>query len=163
MTRAAAGFSLIELVIVVTIVSVLALTVTLGFATEGRLTGTREASPARTAEALEAGVARARDLAILARAPAGLRPDGDGWEILRREADGWRRIGGGALPERSEWRIDGQLIRGALTTPETDDDEPPVRFLPDGRSTAFELRLGPRGAAHRCATSGPEPLECHAE
>ncbi len=162
MTRAAAGFSLIELVIVITIVSVLALTVTLGFATQGRLTGTREASPARAAAALEAGVTRARDLAILARAPAGLRPDGDGWEILRHEEDGWRRIGGGALPDRSEWRIDGQLIRGALTTPET-DEEPPVRFLPDGRSTPFELRLGPRGAAHRCATSGPEPLECRAE
>lgn len=162
MTRDAAGFSLIELVIVVTIVSVLALTVTLGFATQGRLTGTREATPARAAAALEAAVTRARDLAILARAPAGLRPDDDGWEILRREEDGWRRIGGGALPDASEWHVDGRRIGGPLTTHET-GDAPPVRFLPDGRSTPFELRLGPRGAAHRCATSGPEPLECRAE
>ncbi len=161
MTRAAAGFSLIELVIVVTIVSVLALTVTLGFTTEGRLTGTRDATPARAAEALETAVSRARDLAILARTPSALRPTEEGWEVLRREAEGWRRIARGTLPEAREWRIGGRRHGGPL--PAADDDTPPVRFLPDGRSTAFELRLGPRGDAHRCTVAGPETLECRAE
>ena len=77
MTRAAAGFSLIELVIVVTIVSVLALTVTLGFTTEGRLTGTRDATPARAAEALETAVARARPRDPRAHA-IGAAPNGGG-------------------------------------------------------------------------------------
>lgn len=159
----ATGFTLIELLVVVTILSILALGV-------GLVAGGGFSRPSNTPRALAdrfaAAMTQARDAALLGRAPIGLVPRRDGWRVLARDAEGaWQSatapvtLSGASL----FWQVNGTAHAPGLALPAA-DATPPVLFLPDGRSNAFGLILGPgggqSGARITCQTDGWGPVTC---
>ncbi len=152
----ARGFSLIELMVVVTIMSVLTLGVLWGTgATQSLSPSARGADPSRQAMAFENSVAEAIDLAAFTRQPVGLRPRPQGWQVLRRNPEGvWLPAGSGVTELRDMqllWQIGGRSHQPAPAP--GPEDAPAIRLLPDGRSTAFSLRLVPQ-------QGGPRPWLC---
>lgn len=138
--------------VVVSIMSVLTLGVLWGTGASQSLSPSARASdPARQAMAFEQAVADAIDLAVFTRQPVGLRPRPQGWDVLRRDPEGaWLPVGPGAADLRGMqllWQVGG---RGHLPVPEPGPaDAPAIRVLPDGRSTAFSLRLVPQQGGSR--------------
>lgn len=155
-----AGFTLIELVVVVTVLALLSASVTVGI-------GAGQRGAARSG-ALSEAVAEARDTAILSRRSFGLRPFAGGWEIWERarSEDGatgtWhRRVSEGTTAPAS-W-----TVRDRPVLPDTDPGiaptQVPVLILPDGRVTPFDVAFAPGtggSASRRCATDGWMPLTC---
>ncbi|MCC5986833.1 MAG: GspH/FimT family pseudopilin [Pararhodobacter sp.] len=165
-TRSPHGFTLIELIVVVSIISVLALG--LGLSTTPVVERNRPGSATHEAAALAGAVEAARERAFHQRRPAGLVPQTRGWAIVARapEGEGWVPPGwGGPRHEGQfagavEWQINGAPHFPGTIAPDP-DAAPPILFLPDGRATAFRVTLtGQRGAAQICATDGLEPLTC---
>ena len=157
------GFTLIELIVVVGIVSILALA--LGLSTGPVIERSRPGSAPHGAAALLAQVEAARGRALHYRQPAGLVPGAQGWTLVARDPDGE-----GWVPARRKETLDGAMrweIDGTRHTPpviwrET-DGAPPIRFLVDGRATPFRVVLAGRGGVSRvCETDGLEPLTCRA-
>ena len=112
-----AGFSLIELLVVVAILSVLSLGAVLA--------ASRGAGPLdRAAGALAADLAQARRMAMLGGVDHAVAPYHGGWRIERRSGDGWRalrevRVRGGSVETAGEdpraiLRADGSVAGGAL-------------------------------------------------
>ncbi|PWJ15792.1 GspH/FimT family protein [Jannaschia seohaensis] len=144
-----AGFSLIELVVVVAVLSVVA--VGAGLAV-GRGSDGATADAQRFARLVE--VARAS--AVIGRQPEGLFVTAT---ELRRAA--W--VDGAWQPsERGlRWR-DDVLLR--LETPRPGPAVPHLVFLPDGSGTAFEIAFAPQptGRRARCRGDGAGPMRCDA-
>lgn len=151
------GFTLIELVIVVAVVGILAVTVALSTGRSGLARGA--GGEERAAQALTAAVAATRDTALLSRQTLGLRPLPDGWEVVARSGEGWAPSGPAGRVPGAAWEVAGvPLLPGQAS-----DEAPPVLFLPDGRATPFVLRLAPGGVGTVCATDGWEALRCRTE
>ena len=152
------GFTLIELIVVVSIVSALALA--LGLATGPLIERNRAGGAAQAAAKLEREIEAARAHAFHHRRTAGLMPQPRGWAILLRAADGegWEPAGReGRLGDPVQWQISG-AVHMPGGRPAT---EPPIRFLADGRATPFRVTFGARGA-QLCETDGMEPFTCRA-
>ena len=152
------GFTLIELIVVVSIVSALALA--LGLATGPLIERNRAGGAVQAAATLEREVEAARAHAFHHRRTAGLMPEPGGWAVVRRAEDGagWERAGReGRLGDPVQWQISG----AAHTPTSLPSAEPPIRFLADGRATPFRVTFGGR-AAQLCETDGMEPVTCHA-
>jgi prepilin-type N-terminal cleavage/methylation domain-containing protein len=159
----ARGFTLIELLVVVTILSILALGV--GFGAGGGFARTTN-TPRAVADRLAEAMTRARDAALLGRASVGVVPRRDGWLLATRDADGaWQTV---AAPVAASgvtliWQVAGAAYNPSLAVPLA-EATPPVLFLPDGRSTAFDVIVvgggGQRAAQIACRTDGWEPVTC---
>lgn len=141
------GFTLIELMIVVAVLSLLTLTVTLGV------------NRPRTAQADDWTAFRdlhdrMREQAVTGDAVLGLSLSPDGFARLHRDAAGWVED-----TPPSAWR-------GAVDIRRPVDPRPVVVFLPNGRSTPVRLAFaaaGPLdGSGMVCESNGWEPLECAA-
>lgn len=148
------GFTLVELVIVVAVLAVLAVSVTLTGAF-ARASGPAE----RSAAAFARAVALARDRALVRRAPQGLAPLADGWQMMAPAADGggWVAEGTPGAAPGAVWSVAGTPFRPvAGVAPQA----PAVVFLPDGRSTPFALELPGRGGPLACRTDGWEAPRC---
>lgn len=153
----AAGFSLVEVMIVVAVLSVLSVAAGLSV---GRTGPVRENDAEAFATAYEAG----QLAAILARHPRALALTDTGWTPLEPDPDapgGWRTAG----PERAlvgAWRegATGAPLRSAVVGAETQAD---VVFLPDGQTTPVDLRFIARAGERRCAADGWGTLACRAE
>ena len=136
------GFTLVELLVVVSILSVLALGI--GLRAGGGLGSARDASGL-----LIADVAQGREQAIVSRQIHGLRTTPQGWQLMRLGTEGW--VGASAAPRRAadaRWQIDAPPAPRA--------DTPAILFLPQGQATAFAVTLD----SATCTTDGWGPLTC---
>ncbi len=134
------GFTLVELLVVITVMALLATGVVLSLPASGA--GARDA-----ASRFAARVAAARDAAVLTGQPTGLwvSPSGYGFEQLQGGA--WRAVDAGALTQE-DW---GSGVRAGL------QGQARVRFdsvgLPD-RALDVQLAQGTRAATVRIAANG---------
>ncbi len=145
------GFSLIELMVVITIVSVVTVGAALSFGSGTALTPqARSADPERAARAFERALREAQDRALFGARVTGLRPQADGWQVVMRDADGvwqarqqahWSALG-------FDWQVDGATIAPGSA------EAPVIRVLPDGRVTPFRLRMQGRAGGWQCAPDG---------
>lgn len=138
----AAGFSLVELVVVVAVLAVLA--VGAGLATGRGAGGTADL----TLFERQAAAARAR--AVLARQPQGLFVTGRGLRRAALTEDGWEAAGA-----ELRWR-GGVALR--LGTPRRGAGAPHLVFLPDGGGSAFSLSFA--GGGGRCEGDGAGAVTC---
>lgn len=156
-SHGAAGFSLVEVMIVVAVLSVLSVAAGLSV---GRSGPAHEGDADAFAAAYEAG----RLAAILARHPRALALTDTGWTPLEPDPEaqgGWRTAG----PERAlagAWRdgATGAPLRSAVAAAETQAD---LVFLPDGQTTPVDLRFIARAGERRCIADGWGALACRAE
>lgn len=161
----ASGFTLIELVVVVTIVSILSMTMIIGAGSESLFGGTRSGETARTAQALQDAVTTARSRAFHARQPHGLLPLPQGWVILARDAGtgDWQEAGPVTDAAIAGWTIDGSTH---IPAPDLSTITPQTRLVPrvifatDGRSTPFSASLSDADTQIGCETDGWEALQC---
>ncbi|MEQ8234306.1 MAG: prepilin-type N-terminal cleavage/methylation domain-containing protein [Gammaproteobacteria bacterium] len=128
--RAAHGFTLLELLVVLTIVGVLVSMARLAVPDSAR--GRIE----RTAHALAATVDACRRGAVLSGAPGGVRVLADAYQALVYRGK-WSPDGAPAA------LADGLELRGGATALGTDDETPTVLCLPTG-----ELHLPPLHVTH---------------
>ncbi|MDF0596405.1 prepilin-type N-terminal cleavage/methylation domain-containing protein [Psychromarinibacter halotolerans] len=135
------GFTLVELVVVVAILSVLTLTVTLGTNRPRMARGQDWSRFATLHESL-------REQAVLGRQVLGLELNDSGFRRMRRVDGIWQADGTGG-----DWqgpvRIQRPFEPGAVVT-----------FLPDGRSTPVSVRFGSADGMRSCEADGWSALEC---
>ncbi|WP_209427901.1 prepilin-type N-terminal cleavage/methylation domain-containing protein [Pararhodobacter sp. SW119] len=159
MTDYRAGFSLIELLVVTTIISVLSLGLVLGAGVGGVMERSRVDGVRRSARALEGAVSLARDQALLGRRLHALAPNPDGWEILQLENGEWQGVRAATSRRELVWRVDGKLVR-RLQDPAQENWAPLILFLEDGRVTPFEVVFQAPEGVIQCETDGWEAFQC---
>lgn len=144
--RATSGFTLVELMIVVTVLALLATTFS--------LSASRPQSAAATDfRRFQAMHAQLRAQAVLSRQVLGLRLGADGYLRLRRQGGDWVPLG-----EPARWR-------GAVAVLQPFDRRAPVQFTPAGQGTPLRLRFGGAGEGGGvtiCESDGWAELTCRA-
>lgn len=159
----ARGFTLIELMVVVTIVSVLSIGAALSVGGAGRLLQAGgQAGPAAQGERLARALERGRDAALFGRRRAGLQPLGGGWQLrlLDAVADRWGTLQSAEMPGiEITWTVAGQSYAPPDAAPE---GAPPIRILADGRLTPFSLRLRGGGQGLTCRATDMADVTCTA-
>ena len=148
-SRQTAGFSLIELVVVMAVIAILSLSVSLSLS-RGKSVG----GMPRDAVRMLGQFAALRDGAIHGRRPAALSVTPAGWQVMRRHNDVWQGTG-----PRVRWS-GAAVFQRDLSAPLPDGSVPEVVFLPDGRSTAFSIRFTDGGVVAVCDSDGWSPLRC---
>ncbi|MDJ0827635.1 MAG: prepilin-type N-terminal cleavage/methylation domain-containing protein [Rhodobacter sp.] len=136
-----AGFTLVELMIVVTVLSLLTVSVSLGV------------NRPRTAQAqdwsrFEALHGRMRAEAVLGRAVLGLALTAEGYSWLRRQGGAWAEVGDGGA-----WR-DGVAVLLPF------DPGGRVVFTPGGQSTPVRVRFQAGAQVVICQSDGWAPVTC---
>lgn len=149
---------MIELVVVVTIVSVLSLSFVLGVGGGSLFSPSHTDLPARQVEVLQRTVQSLRDRALLSRQGVGLIPMLDGWVVVQRDPAlaGWRELTRHSGASALSWTIGGRPHQPQSFT----SSDPELRFLSDGRSTSFRVRFGSSPHTIDCVTDGTRPLLC---
>jgi prepilin-type N-terminal cleavage/methylation domain-containing protein len=140
------GFSLVEMLVVIAVVSVLAVGATLPLARSSATTGSESAALVET-------VRRVRDLSILSDATHAISIDGDGWRTER------------IIPGAGQRTVPGfaHELRSGLTALGRDAAETEaVRMviLPDGTSTPVRLQFHGNGGPVICDGTGGGDLTC---
>jgi len=156
----APGFTLIELVAVMTVLSILALALVVGTGAGSLMGRDRGSAAGGAARALERAVTTARATAFHTRVPHGLLPRPDGWQMLVRDHDNgvWRAAGEGHAAGL-DWVINGTAH--FPTPPLTDTaPRPLIVFASDGRATPFTVDFHAAPDGFRCTTDGWEGLQC---
>ena len=139
------GFSLIELLVVVTVLSVLAVGASIA-------AGSRERGPA-DAQVFISMLNRAQALAVTGRQVRGLRVTRQGITRFERVAGGWGVIGS-ERPWRDDVMLQGDLVR--MT-----GDTPNILLLPNGEITSVDIRFrAGDGRELRCRTGAPLGAQC---
>lgn len=143
-----AGFTLIELMICVAIISVLAVGATLSL---GRVGSAADTDLDRFRRLHDT----ARDLAIREQSRRGLDLDAQGLRIAQLGPEGWQRGDRGIA-----WRGQVNLSRPVAAEPSL-PGTPDIVFLGNGRSSAFTLTFTIRGGpVRRCRSDGWRGLTC---
>ena len=161
MTDARAGFTLIELIVVMTILAALALGLVLSSGAGGMIARSHDDDPHKLAQELTAAVADARDAALIGYQPHGLSPRVDGWLVLRRQDAAWREVQYLRSDASLTWRVADALLPPPVF-PLHEVPEPEILFLTDGRTTPFSAEISLSGKNILCATNGWDALECTA-
>lgn len=159
-TDRAAGFTLIELVAVMTVLSILALALVVGTGAGSLMGSDRGSTAGSAARTLENAVRTARATAFHTRVPHGLLPRPDGWQMLARDRDagGWRPVDEGQAAGLG-WVINGTAHFPVPPLAET-PPRPLVVFASDGRATPFSVDFHTASDRFRCTTDGWEGLKC---
>ena len=139
----AAGFTLIELMIVVAVLALLTTTLSLSV---NRPRGGQSADWAR----FEAVHNRLRQEAVLARQITGLSVSPEGYQRLRWSDGDWRKVG-----DLVGWR-------DAVMVLEPFDAAAPLEFAPSGQSTALRIRFEAGAGNVICEGDGWSPVSCGA-
>ncbi len=139
--RATAGFTLIELMIVVTILSLLAVSVALGVNRPG-------AADAQDWARFSALHERLRAQAILSGEPVALSLAEGGTQRLMRAGGAWQAAG------------TAQAWRGRVDVLLPYEPDRPLVFTPGGQTTPVRLRFETAAGVRICETRGWEPLTC---
>ena len=131
--RGSDGFSFVEMLVVVAILSILAIGATLPFSRGS-------ASVAGDAGALEQAADGLRSLAMISDRPRALALSPGGWQAERRSGGGWA--------------AEGAPMAFAAATASLAGDEPSrIVFLPDGRAFGPDVLLDAPGTAMRCTVA----------
>lgn len=147
-----AGFTLIELVIVVTVLSILTVSVGLSMSF-----GRPERRASDDAHRLQDSFTRLQQGAIYSRVRRGLMISNRGWKVAQFD------------PASGIWNTEGYVQRwlGAASFrvlerafPLGPGGAPDVVFLPDGHSTAFEITLSYGESFTLCKNDGWTGLIC---
>jgi type II secretion system protein H len=141
--RGDAGFTLIELMIAVTILSLLTLTVSLG-ANRPRSEAARDWERFGTVHDL------LREQAVLSQRVLGLALTPEGYQRMHRDGGTWIAEG-----DPVDWR--GQVSVEAPIAPPA-----PVWFLPSGRTVALRVRFEASGTVRVCESDGWNAVSCSA-
>ena len=138
--RGQAGFTLIELMVVITILSLLTLSVTLS------VSRPRSGGAAQDWARFEAVHASLRTEAVLTRRILGLAVNSEGYQRLARVDGAWRQEG-----EVIAWRA-GVAVERPFAGP--------VAFLPAGQGSAVRLRFEGGARVTVCESDGWAALLC---
>ncbi len=146
-----AGFSLIELLVVLVIAAVLASLAALRLG-DGRSSADPERQLARFAALLDAQC----DAALLQSRPRGIRVTRAGYDFWQAAERGWTPVPASDLERPRQWSdpleprlfIDGRAQRLA-----DDHERPQILCQPLGERTAFELELNDGVSRYRLAVS----------
>lgn len=137
------GFSLIELVVTVAVISVLAVGVT--------LVATRDKPVETDAEQFAGRYMMLRQLAVQGQERLGLAITPRSSQIFRRKGEDWQAEGREAL-----WR-ERAVFRSLR--PNAPANEPEIVFLSNGQTSPFEITFG-RAPAITCASDGWTGVSC---
>ena len=143
-TRRDAGFSLIELLVVIAVLAVLSVGAALAVG-QGGARADGEADMAR----FQTSYATMRGLAIQGREMRGLMVQGEGLRRARSGPEGW--VMAEAL---RPWR---GRVAFQKQNEQFEQGGPDIRFLPNGRTSAFSIGFATGG---RCESDGWAGLVC---
>ncbi|MGV6811847.1 MAG: PulJ/GspJ family protein [Brevirhabdus sp.] len=144
------GFTLIELLIVITVLAVLSIGASLSL--------TSVTQPPMAHERWIKAVHEFRQLSVLERQAKGMFIYTDGWKAARPAGDGLWVATGELHPWESRVRLQGHSIVEADYPRERQVAD--LVFLPDGRTSAFDIRFELAGGILRCGTRGGAPMLC---
>lgn len=144
-----AGFSLLEMVVVVAVLAVLSVSVSFAV-------GRGTSAPGADATRFAALHTRLREAAVLGRHVQALAIGQTGWQVMTREGTAW--VSAGRPGQfRSAARFEGTT--GPLGGPKI-SAAPDLFFLPDAQVTPFSVTFIAPGVITRCATNGWAALDC---
>lgn len=146
---ASAGFSLLEMVVVVAVLAVLSVSVSFAV-------GRGAAGPGSDATRFADLFARLREAAVLSRHVQAIAVGQGGWQVMTRGDVGWTTTGRPGQ-FRSAARFEGAT--GPLGGPDI-SPAPDLYFLPDAQVTPFSVTFIAPGVITRCATDGWADLAC---
>lgn len=145
-----AGLTLLELMVVVTILSILTISVSLA------MRGSRtQATSLERASLFQARVAQLHDQAIYGQSVRGVFVSNTGWRVAHYNDGRWR-----GSDQEIRWRPAIAFRQtGAVAKP----GDPQIVLRPDGRISPFELRFAQGEDRAICRSAGWMPLACDAE
>jgi general secretion pathway protein H len=143
-----AGFSLIEILVVVTIGAVLAAMVVLRLGADGGQ------DPARQLERLAALIENQCEQAMFQARPRGVRLTTTGYDFWQLAGDGWQRLPADGISRPRNWSSEVRpelLLDGHGARIDSDRMAPQIVCQPLGELSPFELQLQSQGRIWRLA------------
>ena len=138
----AAGFTLIELMVVVAILAMLTTTLTLSV----NRPGVADLSDAKRFQAV---FAQLRDEAVMSQQILGLQVDGQGFQRMRWQSGAWDDLGASG-----SWSGVVQVLQPT--------DRSPVEFAPSAQIGPLLIRFEAGASVQTCRTDGWAGLSCNA-